>query len=66
MFSTQAVYYANGIVSVPDIHYFYFRRPNSTVKTKKSRKKYDDRDEARKQVLKFLKSKNIDTMVKQN
>ena len=61
MFSTQAVYYANGIVSVPDIHYFYFRRPNSTVKTKKSRKKYDDRDEARKQVLNFLKSKNIDT-----
>lgn len=61
MFSTQAVYYANGIVSVPDIHYFYFRRPNSTVKTKKSRKKYDDRDEARKQVLKFLKSKNVDT-----
>ena len=61
MFSTQAVYYANGIVSVPKIHYFYFRRPNSTVKTKKSQKKYDDRDEARKQILKFLTSKNVDT-----
>lgn len=61
IFSTQAVYYANGIVAVPDIHYFYFRRPNSTVKTNKSKQKYRDRDNARKEVLKFLKAHNCNT-----
>lgn len=57
LFSTKAVYYANGIVSVPNIYYYYFRRPNSTV-NKYSMKKYLDRDFARKQVLEFLKEKN--------
>ncbi len=60
LFSTKAVYYANGIVSVPDIYYYYFRRPNSTV-NKYSMKKYLDRDLARKQVLEFLKEKNVQT-----
>ena len=31
MFTTQAVYYANSVVTVPDIYYYYYRRPNSTV-----------------------------------
>lgn len=58
LFVTQAVYYANSIVSVPEINYYYYRRPDSTVKSKHSNKKYNDRDEARRQVLKFLKEKN--------
>lgn len=57
MFSVQAVYYANGIVTVPDTYYYYFRRPNSTVNSKHTIKNLEDRDLARAQVLKFLKDK---------
>lgn len=59
LFSAKAVYYANGIVSVPDIYYYYFRRPDSTVNNKSSSKKTSDRELARKQVLEFLKEKDV-------
>lgn len=55
MFSTKAVYYANGIVTVPNTYYYYFRRPDSTVNSKHTNKRINDRDLARAQVLKFLK-----------
>ena len=59
IFTTQAVFYANGIVTVPDIYYYYFRNPHSTVKNRikeKNRKK--DKNNARLKVLQFLKEKN--------
>ena len=57
LFTIQAIYYANGIVSVPDVNYYYFRNPKSTVNTK-SRKLTKDKNRARKEVLNFLKEKN--------
>ncbi len=61
LFVTQAVYYANGVVSVPGVNYYYFRNPHSTVNSKN--KKYfnklnKDKDIAKCHVLNFLKEKN--------
>ncbi len=59
LFTTQAVYYANGIATVPDIYYYYFRNPKSTVNlSKKSKAKTDDKEIARRDVLNFLKLQN--------
>ena len=57
LFTIQAVYYANGIVTVPSVFYYYFRNPHSTVKSKK-RFVSVDKEIAKKAVLDFLKSKN--------
>lgn len=62
LFTIQAVYYANGIVAVPDVHYYYFRNPSSTVKkTVKSeiKKREIDKNNAKKAVLDFLKQKHV-------
>ena len=62
LFVTQAIYYANGTVSVPDINYYYFRNPNSTVNSKKIKhrtKLNQDKKNSRLSVLKFLKEKNV-------
>lgn len=59
IFTTMAVFYANGITTVPDLYYYYFRNPNSTVNSRKNKKENDVyRENARKEVLEFLKSKN--------
>lgn len=61
LFVTQAVYYANGVVAVPNINYYYFRNPNSTVnsKTRKHLKQLNiDKNNAKHTVLEFLKEKN--------
>lgn len=61
IFTTKSVYYANGIVSVPNINYYYFRNPHSTVNTKQKThlsKIQDDKNNAKKSVLKFLREKN--------
>lgn len=59
LFTTQAVYYANGIATVPETYYYYFRNPSSTVKlSKKSHRRNNDKENARKAVLEFLKEKN--------
>ena len=56
LFTTQAVYYANGIVTVPNTYYYYFRNPFSTVNKKiKNEKRQKDKNNARLAVLKFLK-----------
>lgn len=56
IFTTKAIYYANGIVTVPDIYYYYFRNPNSTVNNKiKINKRKQDKNNARLEVLNFLK-----------
>lgn len=61
LFVTQAVYYANGVVTVPGINYYYFRNPNSTVNSKAKKhfnKLTDDKNNAKTAVLRFLKEKN--------
>ena len=58
IFTCKAVYYANSVISVPNTYYYYFRRPNSTVKTKN---KANDKDKqvANRVVLEFLRGKNV-------
>lgn len=61
LFTIKAIYYANGIVSVPDIYYYYYRNPDSTVNSKN--KKHiigleNDKKNSRISVLNFLKEKN--------
>lgn len=63
LFTIKAVYYANSIVSVPDVYYYYFQNPKSTVNTfaKAHRKKFNkDKNDARRDVVWFLKSKHAD------
>ena len=56
LFTIQAIYYANGLVTVPNVHYYYYRNPNSTVNSK-TKKLTKDKEEAKKSVLYFLKEK---------
>ena len=58
IFTLKAVYYANKIVSVPDINYYYFRNPTSTVNTT-SKKHEEDKIKANKEVLNFLKEHDV-------
>ncbi len=61
LFTIKAVYFANGIVCVPDIYYYYFRNPVSTVNNKNDHHLKAiaiDKENAHKDVLKFLKEKN--------
>ena len=61
LYTVQAVYYANSVVTVPNVNYYYFRNPNSTVnsKAKKHFKQLiDHKNNARRSVLAFLKRKN--------
>lgn len=61
LFTTQAVYYANSIVSVPETYYYYYRNPKSTVNNKElnhSIKKQTDKNNAKLAVLNFLRNKN--------
>lgn len=60
LFTIQAVYYANGIVSVPDVNYYYFRNLTSTVNTKSkehTEKLIRDKNNARRAVIEFLRNK---------
>lgn len=61
IFTLKAVYYANKIVTVPNVNYYYFRNPKSTVNTKTTqhlKKLIEDKNNARREVLNFLKEKN--------
>jgi len=58
IFTCKAVYFANKIVSVPNTYYYYFRRPNSTVKSKNDIIT-NSKEEANLEVLKFLKSQEL-------
>ncbi len=59
IFTTKSVFYANGIATVPNLYYYYFRNPESTVNfSRKTRDKSDDKEKARREVLNFLKSHN--------
>lgn len=62
IFTLKAVYFANGIVTVPNVNYYYFDNPKSTVNNKKVQhfKKFrTDKNNADKKVLNFLKDNNI-------
>ncbi|MBQ7765092.1 glycosyltransferase family 2 protein [bacterium] len=62
LFTIQAIYYSNGLVAVPNVNYYYFRNPNSTVNTKAKKSLIDsigDRDKAKKSVVEFLRSKKV-------
>lgn len=59
LFSIKAVYYANKIVTVPKVRYFYWENPNSTVNARKTDKHVLDRIKAKQDVLAFAKEKNI-------
>ena len=59
LFTVKAVYYANGIVTVPDTFYYYFRNPDSTSHNKSVEKeRKNDKNNARLEVLKFLRTHN--------
>jgi len=63
LFVTKAVYYANSVVTVPGVQYYYFRNPNSTVNSKKQKhlkKLVEDKNNAKKAVLNFLKEKKAE------
>ena len=59
LFTIQAIYYANGLVTVPAVNYYYFRNPSSTVNSK-AKFNHKDKNNARKAVVEFLKEKNTD------
>ena len=61
MFTIQAIFYANGLVTVPEVNYYYFRNPHSTVKRKTKEHKLEkerDKNNAKKAVIEFLRSQN--------
>ena len=63
LYTTKAVYYANAMVAVPDVYYYYFRNPNSTVNNKNVQRRAKakiDKINANRAVLNFLKEKNAD------
>lgn len=54
IYTLKAVYYANAVITVPGIYYYYFRRPESTV-LKNSKKMRVDKKKAKREMLDFLK-----------
>ena len=59
LFTIKAIYYANKIVTTPGVNYYYFRNPDSTVHTK-SKKHTIDKNNAKKEVIKFLRQHNAE------
>ena len=63
LFVTKAVYFANGVVTVPGVNYYYFRNPNSTVNSKIKKhttRLIQDKNNAKRAVLDFLKEQKAD------
>lgn len=63
LFTIKAVYFANSIVTVPDVYYYYFDNPKSTVNSyaRKHRQKLNiDKNNARRDVINFLKKQNAE------
>lgn len=62
IFTLKAIYYANGVVTVPGVNYYYFNNPKSTVNNKKIqhfKKLRTDKNSANREVLYFLKDNSI-------
>jgi len=65
LFVVQGVYFANSVVSVPDVNYYYFRNPNSTVNSKGKRhlkKLLLDKNKSKADVINFLKEKKATSL----
>lgn len=61
IFTLKALYYANGVVAVPNIYYYYFRNLDSTVKSSQFKKAMKiDENRARIEMLNFLSDNNAD------
>jgi len=63
LFTIKAVYYANGIVTVPKVQYYYYKNPTSTVNNKAKQhllKTKQDKIKAKQDVLDFLKEKKAE------
>ena len=63
LFTIKAVYFANAVVTVPDVYYYYFDNPKSTVNTysRRHKKQFNiDKNNARKDVINFLKKQNVE------
>ena len=63
LFTIKAIYYADGIVTVPDVNYYYYRNPNSTVNTRREKhikQLLIDKNQARLSVIEFLRSKKAE------
>ncbi len=61
--STQVVYYANGLVTVPGVNYYYYRNPTSTVNLKTKEhviQRTKDNNKAKRDILNFLKEKKAE------
>ena len=61
IFTCKAVYYANTVVTVPDIYYYYFRNPKSTVNTKNP-EHIDDKNNAKRTVVEFLREQKASVL----
>ena len=61
LFSVKAVYYANSIVTVPEVYYYYFRTPKSSVRRLVWLEDHkEDREKARLDVLNFFREKKAE------
>lgn len=63
LFTIKAVYFANSVVTVPDVYYYYFDNPKSTVNTysRQHKKQFNiDKNNARRDVVCFLKRQCAD------
>lgn len=63
LFTIKAVYFANAVVTVPDVYYYYFDNPKSTVNTysRRHKKQFNiDKNNARRDVVCFLKRQNAE------
>ncbi len=58
-FTVQAVYYANKIITVPEVFYYYLKNPSSTVNSKQTEKHINDALNAKAEILRFVKSHNF-------
>ena len=61
LFTIKAVYFANAVVTVPDVYYYYFDNPKSTVNTysRRHKKQFNiDKNNARRDVIYFLREVN--------
>jgi glycosyltransferase involved in cell wall biosynthesis len=58
-FSVRALHYANKIVTVPNVNYFYVKNMDSTVNSEQTEKHLSDAVEAIEDILKFAREKKL-------
>jgi len=59
LFVAKSLYYANKVVAVPDINYYYMVNPVSIVRRYQNKQLVADKIRAKRETLDFIKSKNI-------